>query len=53
MDAVAIDLHNREVVGHAMAEHMLAELVCDAVELAHRRGLVGPDAIFHADRGSQ
>ena len=36
-----------------MAEHMRAELVCDAVELAHRRGLVAPDAIFHSDRGSQ
>jgi transposase InsO family protein len=36
-----------------MAEHMRAELVSDAVELAHRRGLVGPQAIFHSDRGSQ
>jgi transposase InsO family protein len=51
--ATAIDLFNREVVGYAMAEHMRAELVCDAVELAHRRGLVAPDAIFHSDRGSQ
>lgn len=51
--ATTIDLHTREVVGHAMAEHMRAELVCDAVELAHRRGLVRPEAIFHSDRGSQ
>lgn len=51
--ATAIDLFNREVVGHAMAEHMRAELVCDAVGLAHRRGLVEPGAIFHSDRGSQ
>jgi transposase InsO family protein len=51
--ATTIDLFNREVVGHAMAEHMRAELVCDAVELAHRRGLIAPDAIFHSDRGSQ
>lgn len=36
-----------------MAEHMRADLVCDAVELAHRRGLVTADAIFHSDRGSQ
>jgi hypothetical protein len=43
--ATTIDLFNREVVGHAMAEHMRAELVCDAVELAHRRGLVAPQAI--------
>jgi transposase InsO family protein len=42
-----------EVVGHAMAEHMRAGLVCEAIELACRRGLVDPDAIFHSDRGSQ
>jgi transposase InsO family protein len=51
--ATTIDLFNREVVGHAMATHMRAELVCDAVELAHRRGLVRSNAIFHSDRGSQ
>jgi transposase InsO family protein len=51
--ATTIDLFNREVVGHAMADHMRAELVCDAVDLAHRRGLVQPQAIFHSDRGSQ
>jgi transposase InsO family protein len=51
--ATTIDLFNREVIGHAMAEHMRAELVSDAVHLAHRRGLVAPDAIFHSDRGAQ
>jgi transposase InsO family protein len=51
--ATTIDLFNREVIGYAMAEHMRAELVCDAVRLAHRRGLVQPNAIFHSDRGSQ
>ncbi|WP_373871575.1 DDE-type integrase/transposase/recombinase [Actinoplanes utahensis] len=51
--ATTIDLFNREVVGHAMAAHMRADLVCDAVELAHRRGLVRRRAIFHSDRGSQ
>jgi transposase InsO family protein len=51
--ATTIDLFNREVVGHAMATHMRAELVSDAVELAHRKGLVKPQAIFHSDRGSQ
>jgi transposase InsO family protein len=51
--ATTIDLFNREVVGHAMAEHMRAELVADAVDLAHRRGLVEHGAIFHSDRGSQ
>jgi transposase InsO family protein len=51
--ATTIDLHTREVVGHAMAAHMRAQLVADAVALAHRRGLVDPRAIFHSDRGSQ
>jgi transposase InsO family protein len=51
--ATTIDLFNREVAGHAMAHHMRAELVSDAVELAHRRGLVRRNAIFHSDRGSQ
>lgn len=51
--ATTIDLFNREVVGYAMAEHMRADLVCDAVTFAHRLGLVEPGAIFHSDRGSQ
>lgn len=51
--ATTIDLFNRKVTGHAMAEHMRADLVCDAARLAHRRGLVEPNAIFHSDRGSQ
>ena len=51
--ATTIDLFNREVVGYAMAEHMRADLVCRAVRLAHMRGLIEPDAIFHSDRGSQ
>ena len=51
--ATTIDLFNREVIGHAMAAHMRADLVCDAVELAHRRGLVQPGAVFHSDRGAQ
>lgn len=48
--ATTIDLHTREVVGHAMATHMRAQLVADAVTLAYRRGLVAPEAIFHSDR---
>jgi len=50
--ATTIDLFNREVIGHAMAEHMRAELVCDAVELAHHNVTFADDAIFHSDRGS-
>jgi transposase InsO family protein len=51
--ATVLDLHTREVAGHAMAGHMRAELVCDAVDLAASRGLTSVDAIFHSDRGSQ
>jgi transposase InsO family protein len=51
--ATVIDLHSREVVGHAMAGHMRAELVCEAIELATARGLISPDAVFHSDRGVQ
>jgi hypothetical protein len=51
--ATVIDLFNREVIGYAMAEHMRAALVCKAVDLAYKRGLVRPQAIFHSDRGSQ
>ncbi|WP_082404535.1 IS3 family transposase [Saccharothrix sp. NRRL B-16348] len=51
--ATVIDLHSREVIGHAMADHMRADLVRDALNLAVKRGLISDDAIFHADRGSQ
>jgi transposase InsO family protein len=42
-----IDLHNREVVGHAMAGHMRAGLVSEAVTLAAWRDLLDQDAILH------
>ncbi|KDN24108.1 IS3 family transposase [Amycolatopsis rifamycinica] len=51
--ATVIDLHTREVVGHAMAEHMRTSLVCDAINLATARGLIRPEAVFHSDRGVQ
>jgi transposase InsO family protein len=51
--ATIIDLHTREIVGHAMAGHMRTDLVCQAVDLATARGLINPDAVFHSDRGVQ
>lgn len=42
--ATVIDLHSREIVGHAMAGHLRADLVCDAITLATARGLIRPDA---------
>lgn len=51
--ATVIDLHNREVAGHAMAAHMRTDLISAAIDLAVRRGLTRKNAIFHSDRGSQ
>ena len=51
--AVVIDCYSRRCVGWAMAEHMRAELVVEALEMAlwQRR----PDAglVHHSDRGGQ
>jgi len=51
--ATVIDLASRRVVGFAIADHMRASLVCDALRmaLAIRRPAAG--LIFHSDRGSQ
>jgi hypothetical protein len=47
------DLYSRRIVGWSMADHMRAELVTDALQMAvaHRR----PDRglIWHSDQGSQ
>ena len=51
--ATVIDLASRRVVGWALADHMRAELVCDALAMAitARRPVAG--LIFHSDRGTQ
>lgn len=51
--ATVIDLASRRVVGWALADHMRAELVCDALRMAivHRRP--APGLMFHSDRGTQ
>lgn len=51
--AVVLDAFSRRVVGWAMAEHLRAALVVDALEMAlwHRRPPVG--VIHHSDRGGQ
>lgn len=51
--ATVIDLATREVIGYAMAEHMRAGLVADAIEAAAKRHRLEPGCIFHSDRGSQ
>jgi putative transposase len=51
--AVVVDCYSRRCVGWAMAEHMRAELVVEALEMAiwHRRPNVG--LVHHSDRGGQ
>jgi len=51
--ATVIDLASRRVVGWAIAEHMRAELVCDALRMAIDARRPGPGLIFHSDRGTQ
>jgi transposase InsO family protein len=51
--ATVIDCFNREVVGYAMADHMRAGLVVDALDMAARNHNLADECIFHSDRGSQ
>ena len=51
--ATVIDLFSRQLVGFAMAEHMGAQLVVDALRMAWFRRKPAPGLIFHSDRGSQ
>ncbi len=50
---VIADLFARKVVGWHIADHMRAELVTAAFDLAVGRRRVKPGLIFHGDRGSQ
>lgn len=50
--AVIIDLYSRRVIGWQLAEHMRAELVCQAAQQAIARRSTLP-ALFHSERGSQ
>jgi transposase InsO family protein len=51
--ATVIDLASRRVVGFAMADHMRASLVCEALKKATTTRRPKPGLIFHSDRGSQ
>ena len=51
--ATTVDLCSKEVVGYAVAPHMRASLAVEAINTAHRSGLVAGNAIMHTDRGSQ
>lgn len=52
--ASVIDVFSRRVIGWSIANHMRADMVCDALHMAiaNRRGQVR-GVIFHSDRGAQ
>jgi putative transposase len=51
--ATVIDCCTKECVGYAIADHMRAELVIDALRMAARNRPLEPGAVFHTDHGSQ
>jgi transposase InsO family protein len=51
--AAVIDLFSRKVVGWSMSEHLHAELVCDALEMALQRRKPPAGLLHHSDRGVQ
>jgi transposase InsO family protein len=51
--AAVQDAYSRRIVGWAMTEHMRAELVADALQMAVARRRPEPGLIHHSDQGSQ
>ena len=51
--ATVIDCHTKMVAGYAIADHMRASLVCDAITMAAQRITLADQAIFHSDKGCQ
>jgi transposase InsO family protein len=51
--ATVIDIASRRVVGWAMADHLRAELVCEALTDAVNRRRPPAGVIFHSDKGCQ
>ena len=51
--ATVIDCCTKECIGYAIADHMRAELVIDALRMAARNYPLAPEAIFHSDHGRQ
>lgn len=51
--AFVLDAYSRRCVGWAMASHLRAELVTDALNMALGRRDTAPGLIHHSDRGSQ
>jgi putative transposase len=51
--AVVLDAWSRKIVGWAMATHLRAELVVDALQMAVGQRRPKSDVIHHSDQGSQ
>ena len=51
--ASVMDCYSRRIVGWALADHLRAELVVAALEMAVARRRPGPGLIHHSDQGSQ
>ncbi len=51
--AFVLDVYSRRIVGWSMAEHMHAELVVSAIDMALCRRKPEPGLIHHSDRGVQ
>lgn len=51
--AAVIDCYSRRCVGWSMADHLRAELVVDALEMAVSRRRPDPGLVHHSDQGSQ
>jgi transposase InsO family protein len=51
--ASTMDLYSRKIVGWAMSDHMPAQLVLDALQMAIDRRRPAPGLLHHSDRGVQ
>ena len=51
--ATVIDCYSKAVLGYAVADHMRADLVCNALEMAARNYRLETGCIFHSDHGVQ
>ena len=51
--AVVIDAWSRKVIGHSIADHLRAELVVDALDMARCRRRPKPgQTVHHSDHGT-
>ena len=51
--AAVMDCHSRRIVGFSIQDHMRAELVVDALEMAVKARRPAAGLVHHSDRGSQ